>query len=63
MVAVLRTVRSIGVAYHDASMVIAAIDWLGTVLIGEMEPFAISGSVGPSKAKAVRARQREVGAD
>ena len=63
MVAVLRTVRPMGVAYHGASMVIAAIDGLGTVLTGELEPFAIGGSVGPGRAEAVRARQREVGAD
>ena len=41
-------------------MVIAAIDMLGAVVAGRPEPFAIGGSVGPGRAEAVRARQREV---
>ena len=61
MIDVLRTVEPMGVAYHGASMDIAAIDMLGETLTGRMEPFAIGGSVRSGRAEAVRARQREVG--
>ena len=61
MIAVLRTVKPMGPTYHRASMVIAAIDGLGATITGELEPFAVGGSVAPERAAEVRAQMREVG--
>ena len=60
MIDVVRQVRPTSPVYRGASMVIAAIDDLATMLTGERDFFAIGGSVGPGRAKAVRARRREV---
>ncbi len=49
-----------GPTYNGASMVMAAIDGLGTLLAGEMEPFPLDGSVGPGRAEAVKVRQTEM---
>ena len=59
MIGVLRTVTPMGVSYHGASMVVAAIDGMGTVLTGRLDPFAIGGTVGPGRAMELLARQRE----
>ena len=61
MITVLRTVKPMGPTYHGASMVMAAIDSFAEILTGNTQHFSASGSVGPGRAEAVRARQREVG--
>ena len=60
MIDVVRQVRPTSPVHRGASMVIAAIDDLATVLTGERDFFAIGGSVGPDRAEAVRARRREL---
>ena len=45
--------RPMGVAYYGASMVIATIDAMATVLTGERDFFALGGSVDTYRAKAI----------